>query len=150
MEEQSHPGGRPTKYDPSLCDRAKDLCLMGATDEEIANILEIHKDTLYTWKLKYPEFSDALKDGKEIADAKVARSLYKRANGFVGDDDKYFPPDPTSCIFWLKNRRRNQWRDKQDVEHTGKDGSALPQTDPMEVARSLAFILNQASVKVEP
>lgn len=147
MEEQPHAGGRPTKYDPSLCERVKDLCLMGATDEEISEIFEIHKDTFYSWKLKYPEFSDAIKEGKEFADANVSKSLYKRANGFVGDDDKYFPPDPTSCIFWLKNRRRNQWRDKQDIEHTGKDGSELPHSDPMEIARSIAFILNQNQVK---
>lgn len=116
---------------------------MGATDEEISEILEIHKDTFYAWKNKYPEFSDAIKEGKEVADANVVKSLYKRANGFK-EDDKYFPPDPTSCIFWLKNRRRNQWRDKQDVEHTGKDGAPIT-ADPMEIARSVAFILNQAS-----
>lgn len=144
MQEETNAVGRPTKYDPSLCDRVKDLCLMGATDAEISEIIEIHIDTFYTWKNKYPEFSDAIKEGKEIADANVVKSLYKRANGFK-EDDKYFPPDPTSCIFWLKNRRRHQWRDKQDIEHTGKDGEPLPNSDPMEIARTIAFILNSAS-----
>ena len=33
--------------------------------------------------------------------------------------EKHYPPDVTACIFWLKNRMREEWRDKQEVQHTG-------------------------------
>ncbi len=119
--------------------------MLGLTNEEIAECLDVSLNTFYEWKQDHEEFSESLKAGKEIADSEVVKSLYKRANGFE-KDDKYFPPDPTSMIFWLKNRRRNQWRDKHELEHTGAGGESL-KADPMEIARSVAFILNQAQVK---
>ena len=30
----------------------------------------------------------------------------------------------TAAIFWLKNRRRNSWRDKQELEVSGEVGIA--------------------------
>jgi hypothetical protein len=89
------------------------------------------------WKLTHPEFSDALKTGKEYADARVEQALYRRATGYTFDSEKLFapagthevlrakivehvPPDITACIFWLKNRKRLEWRDKWEV---GDDGS---------------------------
>jgi hypothetical protein len=44
------------------------------------------------------------------ADATVAHSLYRRA---VGEADHL--PDTTACIFWLRNRRKDLWRDRVDV-----------------------------------
>jgi catechol-2,3-dioxygenase len=86
----------------------------------------------------YPEFATSIKEGKAPADAKVEMSLYKKALGFevtekralvVGTGEyahiemvtetRYVPPDNTSCIFWLKNRKPDKWRDKHDVEHSG-------------------------------
>ncbi len=100
----------------------------GLTDEDIANNIGIVSSTLYEWKKKHPEISEVLKKYKEIPDYTVENSLYKRANGFEctyktqkvtkdGDvvDYKvtvYYPPDPTSMIFWLKNRQPKKWRDK--------------------------------------
>lgn len=93
--------------------------------------------TIHHWKLAHPEFLHALKAGKEEADASVAKSLYQRALGYshaavkiitVADGNnqgshveqvpytEYYPPDTTACIFWLKNRQREQWRDKLDHE----------------------------------
>jgi hypothetical protein len=62
-------------------------------------------------KQKYPEFRCALKAGKEAADDRVERSLYQLAIGWNGQ-----PPNATACIFWLKNRRKDRWRDVQNVE----------------------------------
>jgi hypothetical protein len=63
------------------------------------------------WKQKYPEFRCALKAAKDAFDDRVERSLYERAVGWGN-----LPPDVTACIFWLKNRRKAQWRDVQNVE----------------------------------
>lgn len=135
-----HAGGRPTKYDPKLSPLVEALCEFGATDQELADVLEIDVGTLYRWKNNYPEFCKVLKVGKEQADNRVERSLYSRANGYEHDDvdikvidgkivktklRKYYPPDTTAGIFWLKNRRRDDWRDQSNIDHTTK-GKELP------------------------
>jgi hypothetical protein len=130
--------GRPTKYDPSMCEHVRKYCLLGATDEQLAELLEVAVSTIYEWKIEYPEFSEAIKSGKEVADAKVAESLFHRATGYshkavkifndggkplVVDYMEHYPPDATSMIFWLSNRRKDQWRQKQEI--SGPDGAAF-------------------------
>jgi len=97
---------RPTKYEEKFCGQVEDLCLLGATDEEVAHFFNISTSTFYNWKKEYPEFLEAIKDGKENADAKVAKSLYQTA----------LSGNTTAQIFWLKNRRTRDWRDKQDID----------------------------------
>jgi hypothetical protein len=132
--------GAPTKYDPKYNDQAFKLCLLGATDKEIADFFEVVESTLNLWKLEYPEFSESLKKGKTLADANVGQRLYERALGFEHDSEeikvvsmgkegsaiervpirKIYPPDTVAAIFWLKNRQSSKWRDKQEVEHSGE------------------------------
>ena len=127
--------GRPSKWKPEFVHEARKLCEAGSTDEEIAQQFQIHKATLYEWKKEYPEFSEALKVGKAPADARVELSLYHRAIGYEHDDvdikcyegqviqtpiRKFYPPDTTAAIFWLKNRKPAEWRDKQEYEHSGE------------------------------
>ena len=116
--------GRPTDYDPEYHpEKAGGLALLGCTDEEIAKFLDINPDTLYEWKKRHPEFSEAIKDGKENADIRVVQSLYTKAIGYEhkvtkdGEENMiYYPPDTTAAIFWLKNRQPAKWRDKQDIQ----------------------------------
>ena len=111
----------------------------GAVDTMIADAIGIHVSTLYTWKAQFPEFRDALKRGKDIADDMVEAALFRRATGYSHDAVKimtvsvgdgcsdvrevpfveHYAPDTTAAIFWLKNRRSDQWRDKREVEHSG-------------------------------
>lgn len=117
----------------------------GLTDEQIAHNMGIKRQTIYDWKKKYPDISDALKKGKEVIDIQVENALLKRALGYqydevtkesdtVLDPDTGLPvkvmvetkrvtkevqPDTTAQIFWLKNRRPDKWRDKQEVGHSG-------------------------------
>lgn len=133
-------GGRPTEYRRAYIRIAKKMCELGATDVEIADALDISVQTLYHWKLKHKEFCLALKVSKTIADERVERSLYMRAMGYTYDSihfssfqglvtetpyREHVPPDPTSMIFWLKNRQPEKWRDRQNLEHTGKDGGPI-------------------------
>lgn len=101
----------------------------GLTDEQLAEKMDVSTSTLYAWKTKYPEISEALKMGKDVVDTQVENALLKRALGYeymeerveVSDKDgrkviqttKTVPPDTTAQIFWLKNRRPDRWRDKQ-------------------------------------
>ncbi len=115
------------KYNKEFAEQALKLCYMGATDLDLANFFEVCIQTIWNWRATHREFADAVnKVSKEFADKRVERSLYQRAVGYTYDAVKIFngpegvvkvpyrehmPPDPVSCIFWLKNRRREEWRD---------------------------------------
>lgn len=132
------PAGRPTKFKPDYVEQAKKLCSIKAfTDFELAQFFGVNRDTIYEWQVAHPEFRDAIVTGKQEPDDRVERSLYERALGYSVRAEKVFndkgtivraevvehyPPDTTAAIFWLKNRRPKDWRDKQDVEHSGNLG----------------------------
>ncbi len=117
----------------------------GLTDEQIAEKMDIRTSTLYEWKNKYSEISEALKKGKEVVDTEVENALLQKALGITktvtkpikvkevlydngkrisekehieyADEEIYIPPDTTAQIFWLKNRKPDKWRDKQKKEN---------------------------------
>ena len=140
--------GQPTKYKDEYAKQAYKLCLLGSTDEDMADFFEVSKSTINNWKHDYPEFLDSIKRGKISADATVASRLYKRATGYEHDEDKIFnhqgealivpttkhvQPDTTAAIFWLKNRQPKLWRDKQDVEHSGSVHQEVSNLTPEQV-----------------
>lgn len=122
-------------------------CRDGYTDEMIFNRLGISKDTFYVYKRTHTDLSDALKRGKEVVDVEVENSLLRKALGFKEtvkkgikvkevlytdgkrtsekehiefvDEEVFIPPDTTAQIFWLKNRKPKEWRDKQELDLTG-------------------------------
>ncbi|GCL71784.1 transposase [Paenibacillus naphthalenovorans] len=124
----------------------------GLVDEQIAHNLGIAMSTYYDYKNTYTEFSEALKNGKDDIDIMVENALLKRAMGYefeevtqeplynsltgepilneFGDPKiavtkivrKQVVPDTTAQIFWLKNRRPQAWRDKQEIKHEGEIG----------------------------
>lgn len=112
--------GRPSSYREEYAAKTAKLCLRGATDLELAREFGVSEVTINAWKKAHPTFLKALKAGKDEADSNVAASLYKRA---LGTDR--VPPDTTACIFWLKNRRPLEWRDKQSLEHSGPAGGPI-------------------------
>lgn len=102
----------------------------GLTDEQIAKNIGIATSTLYEWKKRFEELSEALKRGKEVVDILVENALLKKALGYryleetntkegIVTLEKFAHGDVTAQIFWLKNRKPNEWRDKQQVEHSG-------------------------------
>ena len=117
--------GRPTKLTADMKERAMELAAIGGTNASIAKELGVACSTLSLWMKDNEEFSDSLKAGKAIADDAVESALHSRACGFVGPDGVYHPPHPTACVFWLKNRRPDQWRDSSRQEITGADGRAV-------------------------
>lgn len=127
--------GRDTKYREEYADQARKLCLLGATDKELADFFEVTEQTVNNWKRAHPAFFESIRAGKIKADAEVADSLYRRATGehvvaekLVKKDDgsfealrykQYIPGDPQAAFRWLLNRRPVDWRDKKEVEHSG-------------------------------
>lgn len=109
----------------------------GLTDEQIAHNMGVSTATLYNYKRDHLEILEALKKGKEVVDIQVENALLKRALGYSYEEKKVevseegtkvtktikeVVPDTTAQIFWLKNRRPDRWRDKQDIEHSGQIG----------------------------
>lgn len=123
----------------------------GLTDKQIYENIGISYTTFYQWKIDYPEFAEALKQGKEDADIQVENALFKRTVGYtyqevtqervpVRDEDgkiigyelqvtkvihKEVQPDVVAQIFWLQNRKPETWKDKRNLEMTGKDGGDI-------------------------
>lgn len=112
----------------------EDWARQGLFDEQIAKNMGVSEATLYNYKKKYPKIKEALRKGKEVVDIEVENAMFKRAigytitineqkvdkDGFVHDlkRDVHIPGDVTAQIFWLKNRRKQQWRDKVEYEKT--------------------------------
>lgn len=133
----------------------------GLSDEQICLKMGISKDTYYRWQKDFSAFSDAIKKGKAPVDIKVENALLKSALGHtitirkpvkvklekqkVGegkvveerieyvDEEVYIPPRVAAQIFWLKNRKPDRWRDKQDINVT-----------EVEDLTPLASLLNEA------
>lgn len=142
--------GQPTLYRPEYCQTVANLCAMGATDVEIAEELGVVVRTIYRWRFAHPEFSQCFKAGKDVADERVIRAMYHKSIGYSHPAVKIFlppgakeavivpytehhPPDTTAGAFWLKNRRKDEWKDKVVNEVSGVDG------EPIAVAQTFDF-----------
>lgn len=136
--------GRPTEYDQAYVEQAAKLCALGATDYELADFFGVSTATIYRWKNTHPDFCEALIVGKEKADDRVERALFNRAVGYTFESEKVFqfqgevirapllehvPPDTGAAMSWLKNRRGDKWRDKQEHEHSGGVAVILTSAD---------------------
>lgn len=129
----------------------------GLTDEQIAHNMGITRETLRVWKNKFSVISVALKRGKDVVDIEVENALLNKALGITktinkpikvkeviydngkrisekehieyAQEEIYIPPDTTAQIFWLKNRKPEMWRDKQNVEVNGSIDTGVKQLD---------------------
>ena len=146
--------GKPTLYRVEYCQTVAELALNGATDEEIAEDLDVTVRTLYRWRAAHPEFRQATKWGKDACDERVERSLYARAIGYtydavktVQEDGKmrfvtykeHAPPDVGAAKWWLANRRPKDWKDISKHE-VGRPGDF----DEMTEAELHEFVLVEA------
>ena len=128
------PNGRPTLYRPKYNELAFNYCLLGASDRDLAKFFDVSRDVVTDWRSKNPAFDAAIRDGKIIADGKVAKAMYRRALGYSHADthvssfqgevtltpvEKHYPPDTAAGQFWLKNRQPALWREKTEQHHTG-------------------------------
>lgn len=127
-------GGPSKKWQSIFVEQVKRYCLLNhdATNEEIAKFFDVTPNTIIVWKREKPEFAQAMREGKSLADGNVANALYQRAIGYEHDAVKIFadpktgdklvvpyvehyPPDTGAAKLWLTNRSRH-WKDKQTVE----------------------------------
>jgi len=157
--QETRPVGRPSKYKPEYIDLAFKFCLMGATNEKLAEFFDVSVSTVSLWMVEHEAFSDAIKRGRVQADGEIAHALYHRAKGYShpavkifadvksGEEKiieyvEHYPPDTAAAFIWLKNRAG--WKDKQEI--TGADGKDLvPAMNETEIARRIAFALQQGA-----
>lgn len=106
-------------------EQARKLCLLSATDAELADFFGVSESTINLWKLSHESFSESIRKGKIMADANISDRLYQRAMGYSHDEEKIFnnqgealrvetikhyPPDTSAIRLWLLNRRPKDWR----------------------------------------
>ncbi len=148
--------------------KAEALCRLGATQAQIADIFDVDVRTVEKWRVQYPDFNRALKVGGVPADDAVEMTLYRRALGYqtvetektyelaevedpetgelkvfkkltgVKEKVREVPPDTTAALFWLKNRRPEQWR--ESYQHTVVDADEITTE---QLAKQLMFTFRQ-------
>lgn len=134
--------GRPSPYDKDEHPRiAREQTAQGKTLADLAQLIGVARSTIQMWQENHPEFSVAIKLGREDATDRVERALFERAVGYNHKEEKllvvsggqgagstverhetiaHYPPDTKAAQLWLNNLRPDRWKDKQHVEHTGK------------------------------
>ena len=132
IERPPRPRGGVTKFNDAMCTKIIELAEKGCTNEEIADLIGVHRNTLYVWQQKSLDLKVALKQAQNFADELVEASLFRRACGYSHPAEKHFlstpkygdpevitheyvehyPPSEAAAIFWLKNRQPERWSDK--------------------------------------
>ena len=110
----------------------------GLIDKQIAHNMGVAWSTLKIWKNRFPKLAEAISKSKEVADREVENALFKRALGYwvtetetttfsdgttkTTEKRRHIVPDTTAQIFWLKNRKPDEWREKNDLTLTPSNG----------------------------
>ncbi len=132
---KANKNGRPTKYREEYAEQAYKLCLLGYTDKGLADFFGVAESTINEWKLDHYEFSESLKNGKDIADGEAVHRFYQRVCGYryqetkttmaIGEGgaqipveivihEKEVPADVGAGKVWLSNRQPKYWRDSNN------------------------------------
>ena len=129
--------GRNSRWNEETRRLTLELYKRGMTDADVCAVLNISTYTIHNWKKKNPDYFQEVQDWREKADREIEKCLRDRAKGWIGKEDKivmvydreqkqsvpkvitinkYYPPDTTAAIFWLKNRHPDRWQDRQQVD----------------------------------
>jgi transposase-like protein len=125
------PAGRPTKYDPAMVERVVPFLAQGYSVAALAAEFGVCYDTIKEWDKQHPEFSAAIKIGRQAA-AKWWEDV-ARKNAITGEGNA------TMAIFGLKNRNRQEWADVRQLDHTSSDRSMSPQAASDAVLEAVAL-----------
>jgi transcriptional regulator with XRE-family HTH domain len=117
---------RPSTFKSDYVRQAQELYAHGLTDRELAAAFGVSRSTIFRWRAAYPEFAEATRLGKDVADDRVERALYERAIGYEEEAVRvYHPadakepvivrytrevrPDVTAALQWMRARRPGIW-----------------------------------------
>ena len=131
--------GRPTLYRSKYASRARELCARGATNPELAGRFGVARSTIDLWIASHPEFAEAVRQGRDVADATAVESLFTLVTGYNHPVEKAFlyrgeprtatytahvPPETRACMLWLRNRRPEDWRANAETPEVTDDIAA--------------------------
>jgi hypothetical protein len=154
------PGGRPTVYNPENAEIARLACMLGATNETLAERFEVSRRTIDNWIATIPDFGNAIRQGRQVADESVISALFARATGMEQKMTKVFchrgqpvmadytvqlPPDVRACFFWLRNRRPWQWRENRPLVEEEDDGDWVSDLEAASERVRLAAVAERAT-----
>jgi hypothetical protein len=140
-------GRKKDMFTAEFYNQITNYCLLGATLRQLAEFLMVTELSVHTWATEDAKFAAAIKNGRENADAKVARSLYQRATGCSIKEThiaviegrvvqtqvtKNYPPDVNAAAMWLRNRAPDRWRDN------AASGALTPEEIALEAQRVIA------------
>lgn len=141
--------GRPTKLNPEIIKKTKELTAKGKNQVKLREVLGVSESTIFNWKRFSPEFMIALREGQQEANEIVEASLFQKAIGYTHPEEKFFcfegvpvkvdtvkhyAPDTEASKFWLKNRNPERWKELQSVEATIESNSDLTRQERQLVA----------------
>lgn len=128
----------PSVFLPDCLAQVKMIAMTGATDDEIAERFGVEKSLFQAWKKAYPSFAKAISEGRSDPDIEVTQSLFKRAVGYDYKEDgltrtgqrvplkKHLPGDVHAIKFWMVNRMREKWGERQTTEVVGGPKGSNP------------------------
>lgn len=116
--------GRPTLYKPEYVEKVKRICLLGGTDVQIADYFGVDVSTIGNWKNAHPEFLESIRETKVLQDLEVSDSLFKQARA----------GNVIAQKFWLMNRQKDAWREKQEVDLRTPNGIQISAIDATRLA----------------
>lgn len=155
-------------YKPEYADKVRDYAILGATDRTLGVAFGVSERTISRWKKKHPEFKQAYEEAKLFADAKVASVLYGHATGYHYEEEevikvydaesgnfvdevvkvkKFVKPNLNAAMHWLRNRQREHWSDKSDVDTGGLVSTIIDEI--MNTSRGLPSALPSTQKYIE-
>ena len=133
--------GRTPVYREEFARQAHELCLLGYTDGDLAGFFDVSETTINNWKRRYPAFLESIREGKTVADGKVALATYRRATGEIVTLEKeikmpggitkvvkvqeFVPGDSAAQRFWLMNRQPDRWKPEKHIFATDPNNPFL-------------------------
>jgi len=135
----------PPSFRSEFADHAMNYCRLGASHADLAEFFKVDVATIDRWKVEHPAFCEAVKKGQTLADDEVVNRLFRQACGYSQvvtkhanykgqftdslEYVKHHRPDTRACIYWLNNRRPDQWRNKISTELSGPEGGSSGTVD---------------------
>jgi hypothetical protein len=150
--------GRPSLWRPEFTSHARELALLGLSDEGIARAINAPLSVFNKWLATKPSLRIALNDGRELANGRVASALFKRATGYETKAEKVFqyqgqvvraetlehhPPDTQAASFWLRNRAPDHWKERREVDVAGTFEHRFSLMTPQERAADAQALADQ-------
>jgi hypothetical protein len=154
--------GRKEKYEERFVKMAHEITLLGATMAELASILGVSASTVENWRKAYDKFDLAIRKGREIADAKVAKAMYRRAIGYSHPDVhvssfqgqvtltpiiKHYPPDVAAGKFLLTNKHPDKWQDTSKMESNSQHLHLHQNVDLSDISTEELEIMEKVGMK---